>query len=247
VTVSDPALSRLVGTLDEPDLHGTSYRVLGRLGRGGVGSVFRVHDQELDREVALKVLTLPEPERALRLREEALVLARLEHPGIVPVHDVGVLADGRTYYVMKLVRGLRLDAFAKTAPLGERLRAFERICEAVAFAHGAGVLHRDLKPQNVMIGDFGEVLVLDWGVGVLGTPGYMAPEQSGGAPVDERSDVHGLGRILESLLADDTPRPLAAIARKAHAGRPDDRYPTVRELQRDVARFRDGEAVSAYS
>ncbi len=96
---------------------------------------------------------------------EAQIIARLEHPGIVPVHDVGTLPDGRIFYAMKYVRGSRLDEYAaQGAPLRDRLRKFQAVCDAVAFAHAHGVIHRDLKPQNIMIGSFGEVLVLDWGV-----------------------------------------------------------------------------------
>src|SRR5207248_224584 len=93
------------------------------------------------------------------------IIARLEHPGIVPVHDAGELPDGRFYYAMKLVRGRRLDEEAVRLPeLAARLGLFQKTCEAVAFAHAHGVLHRDLKPQNIMVGEFGEVLVMDWGV-----------------------------------------------------------------------------------
>jgi len=96
---------------------------------------------------------------------EAQIIARLEHPGIVPVHDVGVLPDGRVFYAMKFVRGVRLDEYAAhTISTRERLRKFQAVCDAVAFAHAHNVIHRDLKPQNIMIGSFGEVLVLDWGV-----------------------------------------------------------------------------------
>jgi serine/threonine protein kinase len=100
-----------------------------------------------------------------RLRREVQVLARLEHPGIVPVHDVGILPGGRVFYAMKLVRDQRLDACAK-APREQRvvLALFQRLGEAVAFAHAHGVLHRDLKPENVMVGAFGEALVMDWGI-----------------------------------------------------------------------------------
>ena len=234
--------------LEEPDLSGTRYTLVAPLGRGGMGSVYRVHDQALERDVALKVLTVEGGARAVeRLRAEARILAGLEHPGIVPVHDAGLLADGRPYYAMKLVRGVRLDALVKTNPgMSVLLRAFESLCEAIAFAHERGVWHRDLKPENVMVGDFGEVLVLDWGVGQVGTPGFMAPEQMSGSGVDQRSDVHGLGRILETLLPADAPHALVAIARKAGAPDPGARYASVRELRQDVARFRDGEAVGAY-
>ena len=157
---------------------------------------------------------------------------RLEHPGIVPVHDAGVLPDGRPYYTMKRVQGRRLDEHVANAGISDRLRIFLRICDAVAFAHAHGVLHRDLKPSNVMVGPFGEVLVMDWGLSklmaedgqrnrgpgnpargvqrrrarehrtgsILGTPGYMAPEQRSGEALDQRADVYSLGAILRFLL-----------------------------------------------
>ena len=120
----------------------------------------------LDRDVALKVLARRPRRRqaAARLEREAQILARLEHPGIVPVHDAGMLADGRVFYVMKLVRGERLEEARTGAPIAEALRLFLRVCETVGFAHAHGVVHRDLKPSNIMVGPFGEVLVLDWGI-----------------------------------------------------------------------------------
>src|SRR5688500_17373720 len=142
------------------------YEVLEELGRGGMGVVYLAHDAELDREVALKVLNADctSPASAARLLQEARVLARLEHPGIVPVYDAGTLPDGRVFCVMKRVRGRRLDLWVTEAK-GTRqlstesvLRLFLRVCESIAFAHDAGVIHRDLKPQNIMVGTFGEVL-----------------------------------------------------------------------------------------
>jgi serine/threonine protein kinase len=164
--IGDDALEHLCRVTDEPDLSATKYRLAGEIGRGGMGAVYVAEDGELGREVALKVTTYElGPEIAERLRREARVLARLEHPGIVPVHDFGILPDGRAFYVMKLVRGRRLDAWAREhADRRAALRLFQRVCEAVAFAHAAGVLHRDLKPENVMVGSFGEALVMDWGI-----------------------------------------------------------------------------------
>jgi serine/threonine protein kinase len=159
-----------------------------------MGTVYAADDLELQRRVALKVLAAPRitEEARERMLREARILARLEHPGIVPVHDVLILPDGRVAYAMKLVQGERLDAHAgRFRGLRERLRIFERICEAVAFAHAQGVIHRDLKPGNIMVGSFGEVLVLDWGVAkILGSgepgseqastaPGELLPEESG--------------------------------------------------------------------
>jgi eukaryotic-like serine/threonine-protein kinase len=273
--LDDGALARLRQTLREPDLSGTRYELVGVAGTGGMGTVYVVEDGELRRRVALKVLDVQDAQVEERLQREARVLARLEHPGIVPVHDVGRLSDGRAYYTMKLVEGERLDRYAqREVSLPERLRVFLRIAEAVAFAHARGVLHRDLKPQNVMIGSFGEVLVLDWGLAkvaaagpdraavgnleqaagntgegaVLGTPGFMAPEQQAGASrdVDARADVFSLGAVLQALLPPRAPAPLQAIARKAMSQRPDDRYPSAVDLAADVARFLEGAPVSSY-
>ena len=165
--LSDGAMRRLQQAATWPDVTGTRYTLVREIGRGGMGAVYLAHDRELERDVALKVVNASGRHAAFdaRLRQEAGVLARLEHPGIVPVHDAGTLADGRSFYAMKLVRGEQLlEHLARIERLDERLRVFERICEPVAFAHAQGVLHRDLKPSNVMVGGFGEVLVLDWGL-----------------------------------------------------------------------------------
>jgi len=162
--VSDAAIARLRGLEDHPDFAGTRYDVLDEIGRGGMGIVFRGRDRELGREVAIKVTAWSTAAEADRLRREARTLAALEHPGIVPVHDVGRLPDGRVFTVMMLVRGERLDVCAARLPLHDRLRLFDRICDAMSFAHARGVIHRDLKPANIMIGPFGQVLVLDWGL-----------------------------------------------------------------------------------
>ena len=254
--ISDKGIDHLRRLVDEPDLTGTRYRLIGEIGRGGMGVVYEAEDIELGRHVALKIINHPDnsANAAARLRSEAQVIARLEHPGIVPVHDLGVLADGRVFYAMKLVRGKRLDEHAAGSE-SEGLRLFLRICEAVAFAHDQGVLHRDLKPQNIMIGPFGEVLVMDWGLATLtgstsgsvaGTPGFMAPEQTRGETViDRRADVYSLGRILCFLAGDAAPKQLRAVHTKASADRPADRYSSVEELAQDVARYLDRLPVTA--
>src|SRR5215203_573116 len=165
--LSDEKVNRLRTVVSEPDFSATKYTFVKELGRGGMGAVYLAEDLELDRLVAIKVLNTPEITEDLRNRmvREAQIIARLEHPGIVPVHDAGTLPDGRIFYAMKFVRGSRLDEYAaQNPPLRDRLRKFQAACDAVAFAHAHGVIHRDLKPQNIMIGSFGEVLVLDWGV-----------------------------------------------------------------------------------
>lgn len=292
--LSDEAISRLKEAGSLPDVSGTRYRLIERIGSGGMGVVYLAEDSVLERRVALKILNLPDlmdgagalSERLLR---EAKILARLEHPGIVPVHDAGTLADGRVFYAMKYVEGKRLDQLVERPAhepagdsLSDRLRIFQRICDAVGFAHARGVLHRDLKPENIMTGPFGEVLVMDWGIAkilgpapaggrppaqsatesrvaqskttahgtVLGTRGYMSPEQARGdvENLDARADIFSLGAILAFLLGDaqKAPRAVAAISRKAMAADPSDRYGSVSDLALDVANYVDGLPVSAY-
>lgn len=264
--VSDAALGNLRALVSDGALDAGRYALEEVLGEGGMGTVYRARDAELDREVAVKVLRFPgNPDWVERFRQEARTIAGLEHPGIVPVHDAGILPDGRAFYVMTLVRGQRLDAHLALLPsLAERLRLFRRVTEPLAFAHSRGVVHRDLKPANIMVGPFGEVLVMDWGLAqlpgsgpepgvVLGTAGFMAPEQArgDGSGVDGRTDVYALGAILAGLLSVGRPDPralraLQAIAARAMAPAAGDRYPGVAELSTDVGRFLDGEPVEAY-
>ena len=166
MTLPEHALAHLQEVLRAPDPPGDRYILHDPVGQGGMGTVYRASDRTLGRDVAVKVLRgdVADAEAAVRLEREARILARLEHPGIVPVHDVGILRDGRVYYVMKLVRGRRLQDFASGAARSDVLRVVLRVCETVGFAHAHGVVHRDLKPANIMVGSFGEVLVLDWGI-----------------------------------------------------------------------------------
>jgi len=315
--LSDAAVSRLRQLGSWPEFESGRYSVLRELGRGGMGTVYLARDEELGREVAIKIPNAIDGTGLdHRLRLEARALATLEHPGIVPIHDAGRLADGRLFYVMKRVEGRTLHHYLNMVrDIGERLRVFERICEPVAFAHARGVIHRDLKPENVMVGAFGEVMVMDWGTAktlpsadcglpignadcglsignaepglaigspecdverrsstpqhtdagtVIGTPGFMAPEQARGhaSAVDRRADVYGLGAILFLLLSDEVPtpgaeplialqrrrvpRPLAAICVKALEADPEYRYQAVGDLRDEVARHRAGGAVDAY-
>ena len=183
--LADGAIARLRDAATWPALPPDRYEIRRPLGRGGMGTVYAAYDRRLEREVAIKVSNAPAPsgDFEARLRQEARVLAHLEHPGIVPVHDAGALEDGRWFYVMKYVRGDTLPQHV-APPVGEAtaLAIFERIAEAVAFAHAAGVVHRDLKPSNIMVGAFGEVLVLDWGVAKI--LAATAPAPSGDASVD---------------------------------------------------------------
>lgn len=256
--ISDRAIDRLRDAAAWPEID-DRYTITGVAGRGGMGTVYVARDQVLGRDVAVKVLDVADHSgsRAARLTREAHILARLDHPGIVPIHDAGLLPDGRAFYVMKLVRGRRLDeVLAGAAPEALRLDLFARVLEAVGFAHAHGVVHRDLKPENIMAGAFGEVFVMDWGVAqdgaadaepaVVGTPGFMPPEQAGARVVDGRADVFALGAVLAQMIGRDPAPALAAIAAKAQHADPQTRYQTVEELSADVTRFRNRERVSAY-
>jgi len=166
---------------DVPDVVADRYERRERLGSGGMGEVWRVFDRRLQRPVALKVIHRPLVEEALltRFEEEARVTAQLQHPGIIPVHDVGRLDDGRLWFAMKEVRGRTLEVLLQevhrawrmgleSGPSGftfrRMLEGFLRVCETMAYAHSQGVVHRDLKPSNIMVGPYGELLVVDWGL-----------------------------------------------------------------------------------
>lgn len=261
----DRVLGHLRDVATWPALPDDRYTDLRAIGTGGMGRVFAAHDRRLGRDVAIKVSHAVTPGARLdaRLHTEATMLAHLEHPGIVPVHDLGQLADGRRFYVMKLVEGETLDARrASLDSESARLAVFERVVETVAFAHARGVVHRDLTPANVMIGRFGEVLVMDWGVAALeddlqregasirvGTPGFRAPEQSGttAAAVGPASDVFALGALLRWMTPDDArvPKRLRAIMEQCLQPAPAGRYPDAQALAADLARYRAGLAVDA--
>ncbi len=272
------------------------YPVGELLGRGGMGEVSAAVDRLLDRPVALKVLRrgLRDERATRRFLAEAQITGQLEHPSVVPVHDVGVLADGRPVICMKRVRGrsLRavLDERGEPDPdarwgLHRLVRVIAQVCMAVDYAHAKGVVHRDLKPDNIMVGDFGEVMVMDWGVArvgveratptgppgavepevavggaatgpismvelsspptvtqvgaIVGTPGYMAPEQAMGKPVDGRADVWALGAMLYEVLtgtrphADGSAWKVLLVTASADVEAPSTRAPT-REIPPDL-------------
>jgi WD40 repeat protein len=207
------------------------YEVQGEEGRGGIGVVLRALDRRLGRVVALKQLRRAGALAEERFEREMRITARLQHAGIVPVHEAGYFESGEAFYTMRLVEGrslrARLDACAS---LDERLAFLPQVlavAETVAYAHSRRIIHRDLKPDNVVVGDYGEAVVIDWGLAkelgaaepeaavapalddtgltiageVVGTPAYMPPEQARGEDVDERADVWALGGILYYLLA----------------------------------------------
>jgi serine/threonine-protein kinase len=208
------------------------YEPVRALGAGGQAEVTLAHDQDIDRPVAVKRL-LPErvnDDAVLRFAEEIRTVGQLEHPNIVPIHDVGVDGDGQYYFVMKYVEGETLEAVIAKLRGGDaaslrkytpeyRLQICNEILRGVEHAHGLGILHRDLKPANIMIGSLGEVVIMDWGIArragaveqpgtLLGTPAYMAPEQAAGRvdALDERSDVYSLALTFYEFLALRHPR-----------------------------------------
>jgi serine/threonine protein kinase len=218
------------------DLNASNY-ILGKaIGEGGMGVVYEARQRNLRRDVALKMLQPrleEEPELVEQFVVEAMITGRLEHPNIVPVHDLGRTADDRLFMGMKLVRGESLKALLKREPadnpqrLRDTLDILSQICDAMAYAHSKGIVHRDLKPENVMVGEFGEVQVMDWGLafaygnhglpdshnlagvssGPSGTPAYMSPEQVKGndQEIGSWSDVYLLGAILYEILTGTPP------------------------------------------
>ena len=161
------------------------YQLVGELARGGMGAIFQGRDLELGRDLAVKVIReehRDDPEMVRRFVEEAQIGGQLQHPGIVPVHELGRLPDGRMFIAMKLVRGRTLAALlaARRGPDDDRMRflsIFEQVCQTMAYAHARGVVHRDLKPSNIMVGTFGEVQVMDWGLAKVLDQGGIADEE----------------------------------------------------------------------
>jgi len=213
------------------------------IGQGGMGEVVAAQDLRIGREVAIKRIRANDPssEAVTRFLREARIQARLDHPAIVPVYELGTDGQGNPYFTMKRLSGETLARkIAKRTPLQALLRAFIDVCRAIQLAHSRGVVHRDLKPSNIMLGDYGEVYVIDWGVArvltdrkrstqpsmaaeteegmtagaILGTPGYMAPEQVRGFEADGKADVYALGAILFEMLTGEAlhPRGQAALA-----------------------------------
>ncbi|HEX6731422.1 MAG TPA: serine/threonine-protein kinase, partial [Pyrinomonadaceae bacterium] len=314
----------------------TKYQYLGEVASGGMGRVVAMRDRSLRRKVAMKLLVSPNAKfsrhQVSRLVAEAQTTGQLEHPNIVPIHEVGKIEGDSCYFTMKLVKGDTLqDVFRKKEEeqtseqysLPRLLAIFQQISNGLGFAHSRGVIHRDLKPDNIMIGEFGEVLIMDWGIAKLlsgssfpssvnpttksvddqfniidtqqregtavgtisGTIGYMSPEQARGEidKLDARTDIFSLGAMLYEMLAGSPPynqptakerlaaaaeekpienpvvrlrethgklaaripREVAAIAMKAVAHKPGDRYQTAHEFFEDIQRYLEGRAVLA--
>ncbi len=208
------------------------------IARGGMGRIVTARDRRLGRTVALKELFIDSSELAARFEREARITAKLQHPAIVNLLEAGTWPSGEPFYAMKLVSGESLDkAIAKRETLADRLGLLPTVIavvDALAYAHANRVIHRDLKPANVLVGEFGETVVIDWGLAkdlgepgepgesvgslrvagapgetvagaVMGTPAYMPPEQAKGAAVDERADVYALGALLYHVLGGAAP------------------------------------------
>lgn len=240
---------------------GKRYERRSHIAGGGMGDVFGAWQVEMGREVAMKVIRGGGgAESRRRFLNEARITGRLEHPNIVPIHEIGRDENGEPFYTMKLVNGVTLTTILRTLaennreaskrfPLSHLLTIYQKVCDAVSFSHSRGVIHRDLKPDNIMVGDFGEVLVMDWGVAkvigtsedssaadsqaggtlegtLVGTPTHMAPEQANGEveTLDERADIFALGRILFEILhlhPAIAGRNVMELVEKAAAGRVD--------------------------
>jgi serine/threonine-protein kinase len=272
------------------------YELGALIGRGGMGEVVAARDPRIGREVAIKRMkaTSPTTEAIERFLREAKIQGRLDHPAIAPVHELGYDRDGLPYFTMKRLAGTTMTEVIHQGHAQQRLlRAFADVCLAIELAHTRHIVHRDLKPANIMLGDYGEVYVLDWGIArimdetaksaetvgittresmmqpgrLLGTPGYMAPEQAQGEPCGPATDVYALGCILFEILvgaplhppgvagiasaidaptaapssrAPNVPPELDTACVAALAAAPTSR-PTARELGERVQRYLDGD------
>jgi serine/threonine-protein kinase len=253
------------------------YELGESIGRGGMGEVIAARDPKIGRALAVKRMHAATSDEAVaRFLREAKIQARLDHPAIVPVYDLGTDRDGKPYFTMKRLAGTTLAHMLAAGDhgLNELLRAFVDVCRAIDFAHDRGVVHRDLKPSNVMLGDFGEVYVLDWGIArvvgdressagapgdittlegqtqvgaLLGTPGYMAPEQArGDAELGPPADVYALGCILFEILAGEAVHPRGGSAALASTLTPTVALaPSARCPERAIAPELDAACVSA--
>jgi tetratricopeptide (TPR) repeat protein/predicted Ser/Thr protein kinase len=242
------------GTLEAGRTLGNRYEILQMLGRGGMGAVYKARDVELDRMVALKVIRpelASDPEILQRFKQEIILARDVTHRNIIRIYDLGQ-ADGIKFLSMEFVEGKDLHAILKEKgplPVEEAVEIMEQVCFALEEAHETGVVHRDLKPQNIMIGPDGRVVVMDFGIArsvqvtgmtqtgsVLGTPDYMSPEQVKGQQADARSDIFALGVIFFEILTGEKPykgdSPMATMYKRTQ-----DRAKSVREVNPEVPGF----------
>ncbi|TNE88471.1 MAG: serine/threonine protein kinase [Deltaproteobacteria bacterium] len=245
--------------------------VLGEvLGEGGMAVVRSAQQVALDRDVAVKQTRNLEPAAVAGLVREAVIGAKLSHPNIVPVHFVGETDEGEPIVVMRKIGGLTWGDLAKRADIarGRHIQVFHALCRALAYAHDAGFVHRDVKPSNVRIGDFGEIYLLDWGIAAAldhrerapaGTPAYMAPEVRRVGPVDVRHDVFGLAASLLEVLqgsvtrdeqgglapSETLPDGLRAVLARAGAADPASRTATIEQLRLEVEAWQEDREVEA--
>lgn len=244
-----------------PALLGDTLELLEEIGRGGMGSVWKARHLRLDRLVAVKFLDpalASDPEFEMRFEREARALALLSHPGIVAVHDFGH-AEGRSFIVMEYVDGRPLSA-ALPLPVEDAVDVARQICDALAYAHAKGVVHRDVKPENILLDGAGNAKVTDFGIArlihpsghdwtlttagrLVGTPHYMAPEAVAGAPPDPRMDVFSLGMLIYETVRgqrpvgnfSSLPGDLDRIVRRALSPDPGQRQSDAAEMGRDLA------------
>jgi eukaryotic-like serine/threonine-protein kinase len=258
--------------LDEgfPELDTAQFRIIRLLKQGGMGFVYLAHDEKLKRDVAIKVLRRDRvhlPQAVPNFVREAYVMAELTHPGVAPVYAIGTCRDGRPYHAMKLVDGVTFAEVLKDPrrSTAERLKIFSDVCQTMAFAHARKIIHLDLKPSNIMVGPFGEVIVMDWGLAqrcsslqvqgnqclatgeksqqhiINGTPSYMSPEQARGSPLDERADVFSLGGMLCEILCGRAPyegQTLRQVYRYAASGRTEETLERLKKCGIDDALVR---------
>lgn len=260
---------------EEPTLTGRmiqQYAVLEKIGEGGMGVVFRARDTRLNRNVALKLLPshqFPDPEWRRRLAKEARAASSLSHPNIVTVHDI-VEEDGHDAIVMEFVAGQPLGSLIPM-PVAEALGYAAQIAEGLAAAHHAGIIHRDIKPGNILVTSDGRIKIVDFGLAkitgkldasaesgvIAGTAAYMSPEQAMGKAVDARSDVYSFGAVLFEMVTgrralrgdfdaggDRLPAKLATLIERCLQANPDRRWQSMDELLRALLEMRDGRGAS---
>ena len=276
-----PESADAVTVIDSTPSSQSEYEIGDSLGEGGMGIIYEANQTALNRSVAIKMLK-PESNsvsQRLKFLSEAVLTGGLEHPNIIALHDLAVDQDDNLFYSMKKINGRPWRDSIGSLSLDENLEILLRICNAVAFAHSKNVIHRDIKPGNVMLGEFGEVLLMDWGLaavlptqgqleksefpGLGGTPSYMAPELARGdfGKLSPQSDIYLLGAVLFQIVTKSPPHPgqtiaevllnaannviqftnkqgeLLAIAEKAMADNPKDRFESAIELRQTIRDF----------